>query len=105
MFESKAFICPYHQCRKTFRKPLMLTDSSKIPRETYYACPYCLSKVNISTGNVKCPQISSVESLERNDLAKLVECPYHFGYLKNLPKNSSIPDKCFTCSNLIKCST
>jgi len=104
MFESKAFVCPYFQCRRTFRKPLMLTDSSKTPRETYYACPHCLSKVDVTVDNLKDVQKFSIKVSERNGLAGLVECPRHFGYLKDLPKDGSIPDKCLTCANLIQCS-
>jgi len=102
MFESKAFMCPYFQCRKTFRKPLMLTDSSKIPRETYYACPHCLSKVDVTIDDAENVHKLSIKASERNELAGLIECPHHIGYLKNLPKDS-IPEKCFTCANLMQC--
>lgn len=101
MFESAAFVCPYSQCRRTFRKPLMLTDSSKIPRETYYACPNCLSKVDVTLENM---QKLSIKVSEGNGLAGIIECPYYFGYLRNLPKGSLIPEKCFLCANLIQCS-
>jgi len=104
MFESKAFVCPYFHCRRTFRKPLMLTDSSKIPRETYYACPHCLSKVDVTLDNEENMHGLSARASERNELPRLVECSHHFGYLKSLPKGSSIPDECFACANLIQCS-
>jgi hypothetical protein len=104
MFESKAFVCPYFQCRKTFRKPLMLTDNSKVPRETYYACPHCLSRVDIATDNKEKSYISTVEVSESKELAGPIECPYHFGYLRSLPKENSIPDKCLTCANLMQCT-
>lgn len=103
MFESKAFVCPYFQCRKTFRKPLMLADSSKIPRETYYACPHCLSKVDVAVDDIGNARKFS-EASEKNGLAGLIECPHHFGYLKDLPKDSSLPDECLMCSNLLQCS-
>jgi len=103
MFELKAFVCPYFNCRRNFRKPLMLTDSSKLPRETYYACPHCLSKLNVAVDNAETVHNFS-RATERNELAKLIECPYHFGHLKNLPKDSSVPDECFVCANLIQCS-
>jgi thymidine phosphorylase len=31
-------------------------------------------------------------------------CTHHLGYLKKLPKDASIPDECFTCSEYIKCA-
>ena len=105
MFDSKAFICPYPQCRRTFRKPLMLTDASKMPRETYYACPHCLSRVDVTVDNEENMHNFSIKASERNKLATLVECPHHFGYLKSLPKDNSIPEKCLTCANLIQCAT
>ena len=104
MFESAAFVCPYSQCRRTFRKPLMLTDSSKIPRETYYACPNCLSKVDVAVDNTENMHKLSIKVSEGNGLAGIIECPYYFGYLRNFPKGRSIPDKCFVCANLMQCS-
>lgn len=105
MFDSKAFICPYSKCRRTFRKPLMLTDASKVPRETYYACPHCLSRVDVSIDNGKNIHGFSVKASEKSELARLIECPYNFGYLKSLSKDSSIPDKCLTCANLLQCTS
>jgi hypothetical protein len=32
------------------------------------------------------------------------KCTHQFGYLKKLPRDSSIPDECFTCSKYIKCA-
>jgi DNA-directed RNA polymerase subunit RPC12/RpoP len=103
MFESKAFVCPYSQCRKMFRKALMLTDSSKIPRETYYACPHCLSRVDVAVDDVENVSGFSVKVSEGNGLSAVVECPHQFGYLKDIPKNA-IPDECLACTNLIQCS-
>jgi len=104
MFESKAFVCPYFQCRKTFRKPLMLTDTSKMPRETYYACPHCLSKVDVATDNQENTHGLSIKASESKEMPKPIECPYHFGSLKKLSKEGLIPDKCLMCANLIKCA-
>lgn len=33
-----------------------------------------------------------------------VKCPYGFGYLKELGKDASIPDKCLGCSRVMECS-
>jgi len=30
-------------------------------------------------------------------------CLHYFGYLKFLPKNSSIPDECLTCQKVTEC--
>lgn len=78
----KAAVCPNAKCGKMFQKALVLTDLSKKPPETYYACPHCFSKVKI--------------------MAK-TGCQYYFGYLKKIPKNASIPDECLTCPKITQC--
>lgn len=30
-------------------------------------------------------------------------CPYGFGYLKNLDKDAPIPDECLSCSRIMEC--
>ena len=32
-----------------------------------------------------------------------VKCPYHFGYLSELSKNTSIPEVCFLCPKVVEC--
>lgn len=32
-----------------------------------------------------------------------IKCPYHFGYLSQLPKNAPIPEECFLCSRVVEC--
>jgi hypothetical protein len=32
-----------------------------------------------------------------------VKCLHHFGYLSELPKNSSIPEECFFCPKVVNC--
>jgi len=32
-------------------------------------------------------------------------CPHHFGYVKTLPKNTSIPDECLWCPWIVECLT
>ncbi len=30
-------------------------------------------------------------------------CPFHFGYLKEHPKNTPIPNECLTCAKIMEC--
>lgn len=32
-----------------------------------------------------------------------LECVHHFGYLKNLPQNTPVPDECFGCPRIMRC--
>jgi hypothetical protein len=83
----KSLICPNVGCRKKFQKILMLTDPSKEPRETYYACPHCFLKVEFVPKEEK----------------PLLECPYYFGFMKTLQNKIPIPDDCLICPQLILC--
>jgi len=31
------------------------------------------------------------------------KCVHHFGYLRNLPQNTSVPDECFGCPKVMRC--
>ena len=95
-------VCPYNECHKEFEKPLMLTDFSTTPRETYYACPHCLTKVEVVAGGSKLNSIS-VETSENPVEKPPTECAHRFGYLETLPKEATIPDECLTCSKLLQC--
>jgi hypothetical protein len=33
------------------------------------------------------------------------KCPFHFGYISELPKANPIPEECFLCAKLLKCIT
>jgi len=95
-------VCPYNECKREFDKPLVLTDFSKTPRETYYACPHCLTKVDVV---VKDSGIGSVSVKTSENVVEKppMECVHHYGYLKNLPREATIPDECLTCPKLLQC--
>lgn len=42
----RATICPNPKCHKKIDKPILLNNLSTIPREYYYACPHCFSKLD-----------------------------------------------------------
>lgn len=119
--ESDEYTCPSDRCGRVFSEPLRLTDLSNRPREeTYYACPFCFSRVDVNEilRNPESPDmkphigpvLSASPSKERrnekiNDEKKMTvsECPHQFGYLKNRSKGAEIPDKCLTCANILQC--
>jgi DNA-directed RNA polymerase subunit RPC12/RpoP len=55
------FKCPHKGCEKEFDKLTVITDSSRIPRETYYACPYCNSKLEIGTKDQRVIGVNTIE--------------------------------------------
>ena len=121
--ESDGYTCNSDRCGRVFSEPLRLTDLSNRPHEeTYYACPFCFSRVDVSEilrnperpdvrphiGPVLSASPSRDQSNEKkNDEKKITvsECPHQFGfgYLKNRSKGTEIPDKCLTCAKILHC--
>jgi len=57
--------CPYAACNKVFEKPVIVTNFSFMPqKETYYACPYCLTKLGPVINNCESP-FSTNENLNQ----------------------------------------
>lgn len=96
-------------CNESFHRPILATDSSRGSVRTYYACPRCLSQVNITkTRKREEDEMSSVslEQVKKAVLAKdedRVECKHFLGYLKKRAKDAPIPDECLTCDKMIAC--
>jgi DNA-directed RNA polymerase subunit RPC12/RpoP len=93
--------CPYKGCEKSFDKPTVLTDSSAIPRETYYACPYCNSRIDIIVEGVKIVGAKTTEYPKVFDSP--AKCAHYFGFLNSLPMDTPIPDECLICPKVLQC--
>ncbi len=96
--------CPYDMCKKVFDKPVVMLDSTSVVRETYYACPHCRSKVEIDVGDPLHPRLLSVDDPVFVDRRAPVACDHFVGYLRDLPGDVGIPDKCAVCPKVIQCS-
>jgi DNA-directed RNA polymerase subunit RPC12/RpoP len=109
-------VCIYDRCGKSFNAPVRLTDLSHRPRsETYYACPYCFSKMDESEHDIsheiklakddgyetETSSRSKKPAIEKEDIT--VACPHHVGYLKNRSKDEGVPDSCLTCPKILQC--
>lgn len=109
------------RCGKQFNKPIFAVNNSPGVAEAYYACPACLSKVEIRKEEKKAE--SKVEAPHEPDPATIEEqveakpepkpapptpaapsvCAHYKGYLKNRPKNTPVPEECFTCTLMLDC--
>jgi len=98
-------VCPYAGCGRSFVKPVVLTDESKLPRETYYACPHCLSRLEIFVDDSKKMRLVSVarSSVPREAAPPPPQCQHYFGFLQGVGGKASLPDECLTCPRIMQC--
>ena len=60
----KSIKCSYESCRKEFKKPIVVTNFSATPtKEPYYACPYCLTKIEPITNGCDCTPVNAEETV------------------------------------------
>jgi hypothetical protein len=97
---SEKLRCPYKGCEKHFDKPTVITDTSTIPRQTHYACPFCMSRLTIVTEKAKIIDIQAAEyPLVLDSPAK---CAYYNGLL-NAPA-CTIQEECLVCPKVLQCN-
>ncbi len=92
--------CPYKGCEKTFEKPTMLTDQTRIPRESYYACPFCMSKIDIVTENMKVVGVKPVD-YPPTVFDSPAKCAHYSGLLGM--SGGVLPDECLVCPKVLQC--
>ena len=92
--------CPYKGCEKTFEKPTVLTNSSTVPRESYFACPFCMSKIDIVTDNMKVVDVKPVDYP-----AKVFDSPAKCAHFSGLlgGRDAPISDECLMCPKVLQC--
>ena len=95
--------CPNPKCHERIGELVIVTDVSKTPKEQYYACPHCYTKLDwIST--------QSQEQKKEQKMGKKgsSKCPHHFGYLSTLAYlrgvDFPIPRGCLACSKVLDCA-
>jgi len=94
--------CPYKGCEKAFEKPTVLTDSSLVPRQSFYACPYCMSKLDIVTEGLKVVGVRAVEYPRVFDSP--AKCAHFSGRLSAFPHDAPLSDECLLCPKVLQCS-
>jgi DNA-directed RNA polymerase subunit RPC12/RpoP len=101
-------VCPYGKCGKEFKQPVLLSSEADMTRETYYACPHCRSKLDLVLTDAK--NFNTVEAIATSDTKTHVckeekpeSCMYFIGYLRTLPEDASLPERCLTCPKVVLC--
>ncbi len=93
--------CPYNGCGKTFDKPTVLTDRSCIPSSSYYACPFCMSKIDIVTQNMRVVDVKPVD-FPATVFESPAKCAHFSGGLLG-GGSGSLPDECLVCPKVLQC--
>jgi len=115
--EEGKYICPYEDCGREFEKPILVTNKSVNPPQSYLGCPYCLSRIDVEIPEVEKIEEKIEQASKLAEIKKIIEknakkeeksgkkakCPYHFGYLKEKDKNLPIPEECLTCPKMLEC--
>ena len=101
-------VCPYTNCGKGFKQPILLASKREVSRESYYAYPHCRLKVDLVLKDRK--DLSSVEAIAAADSEAHVamerrpkDCAQYVGYLSTISENTALPDKCLTCPRAMLC--
>jgi hypothetical protein len=94
--------CPYKGCEKTFEKPTLLTDQSKIPRESYYACPFCMSKIDIVTHGINVVDVKPVD-YPATVFESPAKCAHFSGLFSQVGLSGPLPDECLVCPKILQC--
>ncbi len=95
-------VCPYEQCGKHFEKPVVLLNTTQIGRETYYACPHCQSKLDVTIDVGDASKIF-VAATTTPVVTTPDTCKHGFGFLRNMDDSSEIPDDCAVCPKVMQC--
>jgi len=112
MGEKKTFTCPNVSCKKIFTTPLKTLNLQETPSEPYYACPFCLSKIEPSElkiqekpSQLEAPQKQAI-TIPEQDSSKSNEkpaaCQFHLGYLSERTQKE-IPENCLVCKDIVEC--
>jgi len=94
--------CPYKGCEKRFDKPTVITDATVLPRQTHYACPYCMSKLTIVTENAKIIEVKPTEYPMVFDSP--AKCAHYSGLLPASGESLLGQDECLICPKVLQCT-
>lgn len=103
LHQSGKLQCPYAECHRTFEKPIVLADKTRLVRETYYACPHCRSRIEIIVEDPNSPRLIQVDGMFNAGQKAPAQCKHGFGHLGEMSDNADIPDECAVCPRVMQC--
>lgn len=99
---SQQLKCPYEGCGKTFDRPSILTDSTTMPRQTFYACPHCQSKIDIIAEDLRVKEIKPIEYPKVFDSP--TKCARFSSFLGAVSSDRELPEECLVCPKVLQCT-
>ena len=99
---SEKLRCPYKGCEKTFEKPTVLTEGPGFPRESYFACPFCMSKIDIVTDNMRVVDVRAAEYPSKV-FESPAKCAHFSSAFSARPGDAPLPDECLVCPKVLQC--
>lgn len=109
MEEKTVLTCPNKACGKVFAKPLTTLNLQQSSKESYNACPYCLTEITVKENESENPPEKSGtkatflnETPNRNQ-ENANNCKYHFGFVSEREKSQQIPEECMLCAEIMEC--
>lgn len=94
--------CPYKGCGKSFERPAVLTDSTDFPRKTNYACPFCMSKIDLTMEGLRVVDVRALDYPKVFDSP--AKCAHYTTLLNSTLAERPIPDECLVCPKVLQCS-
>lgn len=121
--QTQSFTCSNPKCERTFANPIIVQDLNPKDKDSYQACPYCLTEIVTEKPSQakrekrkpkkkrteKRPKIEEKKGqsikIELPTEPSLEErgCPHHFGYLSERSNMKEIPEECMTCEKIVEC--
>lgn len=110
MGDKKDFTCPNKSCSKVFTAPIKTLNLQDNPSEPYYACPFCLTRIDGAQGakyevpikKTPTPKLEEEKPKRSEDNEKPASCAYHLGYLSERD-HKEIPEGCLLCREIVSC--
>jgi hypothetical protein len=96
------FRCPYKGCERSFDKLTVVLDASVVPRESFFACPFCMSKLDVVTEGLRVVGVRAIEYPKVFDSP--AKCAHFSGFLSALPSDAPLPDECLICPKVLQCN-
>ncbi|MGA2681663.1 MAG: hypothetical protein ABSF44_07680 [Candidatus Bathyarchaeia archaeon] len=94
--------CPYKGCEKVFDKPSVITDNSTIPRQTHFACPYCMSKLKLITEKNRVLEVRPTEYPTVFDSP--AKCARYSSLLHAPGESMLSQEECLVCPKVLQCN-